>query len=208
MHVMTIPRRNGEDSPLNAWIRKQSGLDSSDGYVGTDVDMVWYNYKRAFIMLLEQKEYLAEVKPSQEATLSVIDQGLLYSLGNSGLILLPKRLRIPDMVHYCGCHLVVCQHTNPEDGDLYVDGVQISIEQFLRFLRFEWTPCIQVYREQCRKIYESWTMQELDMAADFIRGSIYSKHPEAEILRSLYRDRKHEIEHLKQMFPCDGEEAL
>jgi hypothetical protein len=36
---MTLQRRYGADTPLNSWIRSHPLLDSTYGYVGSDIDL-------------------------------------------------------------------------------------------------------------------------------------------------------------------------
>jgi hypothetical protein len=201
--MTTRTRGFGEDTPLNGWIRNHPELDSSLGFVASDVDLTWYNHKLELIMITEHKEHMGLIRPSQEATLSVLDQGLARGLSDPKLILVSRRLHIPEHVHYCGFHTIVCQNTNPDDGDIYVDGVQVTQEQFLHFLRFEWTPIITVYKEQQERIITSRTTEDLLAAATFTKSTIYSKHPESMILRNLYQGKKQEIERLDRMFPYE-----
>jgi hypothetical protein len=201
--MTTIPRRYGEGTPLNEWIRNHPDLDSSLGFVASDVDLTWYNHKLALIMMTEHKENMGAVSPSQEATLSVLDQGLSRGLSDPNLTLVSRRLHIPEHVHYCGLHVIVCQNTNPEDGDIYIDGVRVTKEQFLKFLRFEWTPVIQVYNLQRERIITSHTPQDLEAAIIFTKSTIYSKHPESNLLRTIYQEKKKEIERLNLMFQQD-----
>lgn len=206
--MTTKPRQYGQDTPLNEWIRNHPDLDSAFGFVATDVDLVWYNYKRALIMITEHKERMGTVSASQEATLSVLDQGLIGGLCNPNLLLASRRLHIPERVHYCGLHVIVCQNTNPDDGDIYIDGLEVSKDQLLQFLRFDWTPVIQIYKEQQKRILESRTLKELDAAADFAKRTIYTYHPETKILSRDYLNKKREIEQLDRLFQSPPEEEI
>src|SRR5437879_1175608 len=107
--MVTKQRDYGRDTPLNNWIRSHPALDSTYGYVCTDIDLTWYNHKLAFIMLLEQKEGRSVVSASQEATLAILDQGLSTGLPLCKLV--SKRLPIPEKVYYCGLHTVHCTCT-------------------------------------------------------------------------------------------------
>jgi hypothetical protein len=144
-------------------------------------------------MLLEHKERMAVVGPSQEATLAVLDQGLSHGLLNCKLV--SKRLPIPERVHYCGLHTIRCEHTSPLDGSVYIDDIKVTQAQLLQFLQFEWTPTIQVYHEQKKRLLASRTLQDLKSATEFIVSTVYTKHPETELLRDLYKAKKLELEH-------------
>lgn len=198
---MTRDRLFGEDTPLKGWIRRHAELDSKLGYVGTDIDLVWYNHKKAMIMFHEHKEHGGLVSPSQEATLSVVDQAVLHALTNPDLILASRRFSIPSHVHYCGTHTITCQHTNPDDGEVTIDGVKVSQEELVRFLQFEWTPVIQVYREQAERINASRTLKQLRQAARHTRNTVYEYHPEIELLRELHRKKLDEVLRMGMLFP-------
>lgn len=201
---MTKQRQYGEDTPLNNWIRSHPALDSRYGYVGTDVDLTWYNYDKAFIMLLEHKERMGVVGPSQEATLAVLDQALTWGLSDPSRKLIARRYPIPERVYYCGLHTIRCENTSPLDGAVYIDDVKVTQAQFLQFLQFEWTPTIKVYYEQKDRLLNSHTPKELTEAASFVATTVYKKHPEIELLRDAYRKKKDELvgrnvkQHLKQ----------
>lgn len=190
---MTAQRRNGEDTPLKGWIRNHPALDSGFGYVATDVDLTWYNYKKALIMLLEHKEYMAVVGAPQESVLAVLDQALTWGLSDPSKRLVSHRIRIPERVHYCGLHTIRCEHTSPLDGDVYIDDVRVTNEELLSFLKFEWTPVIKVYHEQKERLLISRTLQDLKVATDFVASTIYAKHPEAELLREIHKQKKYEL---------------
>jgi hypothetical protein len=197
---MTRDRSFGEDTPLKGWIRHHPELDSKLGYVGTDVDLVWYNHKKAMIMLQEHKEHGAAVGPSQEATLSVLDQAIQHTLTNPDFRLISRRFSIPPNVHYCGLHTIVCQHTSPDDGEVSIDGVKVSPEDLVRFLQFEWTPVIQVYKRQADRIDTSRTLKQLKQAAKYIKSTVYEKHPEIALLRELHRKKREELRRLAALF--------
>ena len=39
--------------------------------------------------------------------------------------------------NYCGFHLLQFEKTSPDDGKIYIDGYQVTIEQLIQFLKFE-----------------------------------------------------------------------
>lgn len=36
---------DGKDSDFSAWLRRQSEIDSNKGFITTDIDYLWKNYK-------------------------------------------------------------------------------------------------------------------------------------------------------------------
>lgn len=203
---MTRDRLFGEHTPLKGWIRHHPELDSKLGYVGTDVDLVWYNHKKAMIMLQEHKEHGAAVSPSQEATLSVLDQAIQHTLTDPDFLLISRRFSIPPNVHYCGLHTIVCQHTSPDDGEVSIDGVKVSQEELVRFLQFEWTPVIQVHMQQQERLRASRNLRQLEAAATYVKETVYHLHPELLLLRRLYYRRKKEILTLESLFAAQEPE--
>jgi len=132
-------RKNPGGTAFTNWLPKQRGLEAVEaGFVGTDVDMVWYNYKSAQIMLLEEKKGQEEYRISQRTTLAVLNQALSFAFAHPDFILsTPKDcLSIPAKIRFYGVHVVRFENTSPDDGKIYVDGKPMTKDQFLYFLKF------------------------------------------------------------------------
>jgi len=110
-------------SPHRNWINEQNVpnlLSSSDGYICSDVDLVWANRNNQKIMLLEEKCKMAEPSNSQSKLLKFVDNALKQS---------PK---------YYGLHLVQFEKERPDDGGkIFLDGEEITKEEYLKFLQFK-----------------------------------------------------------------------
>lgn len=209
MERVARPRFIEGGTPFTNWIRTQQGLEShgSAAFVGSDVDLVWYNYKLAMIMLLEEKQRLSDITPSQEATQQVIHQALRFALTHPRFLLKSLRKPIPTRVAYCGYHLIQFQNTGPEDGDIYIDHEQVSRERFIKFLQFQWTPSIQCYIDQQEWLSSATNTSELEQATQKIKQSITNKrHPELALLRSLWKEKKNELTHIDTLFSDDEDE--
>lgn len=195
-------RRDGKGTPFTNWIRCQPGLESSMnvGYVGSDVDLIWYNYRLAMLMLIEEKRFMAEVNPSQEAVQSLLHQALSFALSHDDLTFHSLRKPIPPKVTYCGYHLIQFEKTGPEDGAISIDGTAVTKHQLVSFLRFEWTPDIQCYVQQQEQIRAANSFASLDVIARQIKQRIRSHHPEIPLLRQLYQEKVCELEHLESLF--------
>lgn len=116
---MTQKRRDDKSTEFGLWLREQEKIDSGLGYVATNIDYVWQNYKTGEWMLIEEKRYGYQPKNYQK--------------------------RIFDILNWCGknhpgyrgFHILVFENTSPEDGKITLDGKPISKENLIKFLRFD-----------------------------------------------------------------------
>lgn len=131
---MTIQRDFG--TPFSHWLRNQDGIESqSEHCSGTNLDFLWEGtrenfryfseYRQDWItgkgywMLLEEKQFLSEVKGWQLVSFSRFHNAII------------------DPKHYRGFHIVQFSKTNPEDGAIFVDGKGAHKLELIEFLRFE-----------------------------------------------------------------------
>lgn len=196
-------------TPFGNWIRRQEGLESNTrvGYVGTDLDMVWYNYVKAMLMILEIKCKMEEVGPSQEAVEYIFHQCLQFAMNSPDFVFRSLRKPIPPKITYCGSHLIQFENTSPEDGATYIDGVRVNRQQLMDFLQFKWTPSIQCYLEQQELIRSAHSTARLAEVAEQIKRSIRSSHPEIRLLRTLWHAKKQELAQMEMMFSTHDEPA-
>jgi hypothetical protein len=116
---MTRKRYDNHSTEFGLWLREQEELKSSLGFVTTNLDFIWSNYKTNKWMLIEEKRYGSVMTQSQ------LD---LY-------MLLDKKCK--DDPNYYGFHCVIFEKTNPDDGRIKLDGKYVDKEQFIKFLKFE-----------------------------------------------------------------------
>jgi hypothetical protein len=116
---MTQKRRDDHSTEFGLWLREQPEIDSGLGFVAINIDYVWQNYRTGDWMIIEEKRYGRQPKFYQE--------------------------RILDMLNKCGghdprfhgTHILVFENTNPEDGNIFLDGKQITKTELLMFLSFK-----------------------------------------------------------------------
>jgi len=120
---MTRQRDDDHSTEFGIWLREQPALDSKLGYIATNIDYLWKNYKTGKWMLLEEKRYLGKFHYAQRETFKWLYK-LLESLGN----LLPG---------YEGFHSIVFENTNPDDGKIYLDKKSITKQELIEFLSFK-----------------------------------------------------------------------
>lgn len=117
--MMTRQRYDGHSTEFGLWLRQQTEIDSRLGFVATNVDFVWKNYKTGQWMFLEEKRHGARIRWWQQQLFTMIDQAC------------------KDVAGYQGFHVLTFENTNPEDGRVYLDYKEITKTQLVQFLHFE-----------------------------------------------------------------------
>jgi len=118
---MTKPRYDTHSTEFGLWLREQPEIDSVLGYVATNIDFFWKNYKTGEFMLLEEKRYMSE--PAYFQT-KIFDQ--LKDAFSSD----PK---------YKGFYLIQFENTNPDDGKIFINKKEAKKEQLLELLQFKYS---------------------------------------------------------------------
>ena len=116
---MTRQRYDEHSTEFGLWLREQEQIESGRGYVTTNLDYVWYNYKTGQWMLLEEKRYGAGLTFPQRKMF-----GLLDDVASSDVM-------------YLGFYLIVFERTSPNDGGVDLNGSRISACDLLEFLQFK-----------------------------------------------------------------------
>jgi hypothetical protein len=107
-----------ESTQFSLWLREIPELCSSKGFVATDIDFMWSNYKTDEWMLIEEKRYNGAMSMCQRRLLEKIDSAC------------------KDDPTYKGMHLLVFERTTPDDGRIYWDNQEISKKDLIDILRF------------------------------------------------------------------------
>lgn len=101
--------------PLNFsnWIRNCLP-DSSNGYMVTDQDWIFWDFKRRKLLLAEEKTYMAEIAPwFYNFICNVLNPALAqFCDGNH--------------IDYRGYHLIQFENTSPKDGRIYLDKLEVT----------------------------------------------------------------------------------
>ena len=116
---MTKKRFDSHSTEFGLWLRGQAEIDSSLGFIATNVDYVWRNYKTGEWMLIEEKRFGRKPAFYQEEIFRLLDWCAAHH---------PK---------YRGFHTLTFQQTSPEDGRIWLDDEEIEKGDLLTFLRFE-----------------------------------------------------------------------
>ncbi|MHA2264521.1 MAG: hypothetical protein ACXAEN_19170 [Candidatus Thorarchaeota archaeon] len=140
---MTRRRNFGEDTPYKSWLRnheERNGvrLGSGDGFDLNDVDIVWFDYVRGYLMLIEEKSHDAEMTMAQKDTFGVLDQALKFAFPRMDF-----ERQIPGRkveLVYFGYYVVQFENTSPDDGGIRINGQEVTEVQLSQFHQFSWFP--------------------------------------------------------------------
>ena len=119
---MTKQRFDAHSTEFGLWLREQKEIDSALGYITTNIDYFWKNFKSGKFMLIEEKRYMAEPKPWQH---KIFDQ-----LNNA----------FKNDKNYYGFHFLQFENTSPKDGKIFLDRKEITRQELIDFLSFTTKP--------------------------------------------------------------------
>lgn len=63
---MTRRRNDGHSTEFGLWLRDQGELDSSRGFIASNLDYIWHNYKTGQWMFIEEKRFMSSMKDWQK----------------------------------------------------------------------------------------------------------------------------------------------
>ena len=109
----------GEPTPFSDWLRHQAELDSKLGYIATNLDYIWSNFKTKEWMAVEEKRYGADASWSQKQLFKMLHK----------VCKLDK--------NYRGIHLIQFEKESPDDGWIKIDRKLVTKEELIDFLRFK-----------------------------------------------------------------------
>lgn len=115
---MTRQRNDSHSTEFGLWLRQQSRIDSKLGFVATNLDYIWSNYKTGEWCLIEEKRHMSTVNYSQSKLFEKLDWCARHH---------PK---------YKGLHILQFENTSPDDGKIFMDGREMNKEDLIRFLQF------------------------------------------------------------------------
>ena len=116
---MTQKRRDKHGTEFSDWLREQPEIDSSLGFIATNIDYYWSNYKSGLWMLIEEKRHKQLPRFYQSKAFKIVDKSARLSRT------------------YKGFHILVFSNTSPSDGAMFLDNRFISRADLFAFLRFE-----------------------------------------------------------------------
>jgi len=124
---MTRQDNEGKSTEFSLWLRSQSSLDSRRaGFTANNLDYIWTNYKQNRVMVIEEKRFMAKLTYPQKRDFSWLDN------------------KLEGTPNYYGFHLIQFEKRSPEDGNVFLDGSKISVDDLFSFLKFEAPPEVYV----------------------------------------------------------------
>ncbi len=121
---MTRQEVTGERSlEFSRWIRSELP-DSQTGYLVTNLDWIFYNYKSKIILMIEEKTHGAKVREWQSRLFNEIIAPALSDWCSKHNFI------------WLGFHSIVFENTNPKDGKIYWDDELISEDTLRERLSF------------------------------------------------------------------------
>ena len=100
-------------------LNTNSRFSSKDGYIQSDIDQIWRNYKNKLFLLAEHKCRLAEPSYSQLSIFSEMDRYLSLS------------------PNYLGIFLIQLGGETILDGKIYIAGKEVNLEQLDNFFAMD-----------------------------------------------------------------------
>ena len=123
---MTKQRNDNHSTEFGLWTRNQPELDSSLGFIASDIDWFWGDYISNNYLFMEEKRFMAEPEIWQIKIFRKIHH------------------RFIGQEKYYGFHIIQFENTNPDDGAIFISHLdlpdskrEIDRFQLIKFLRFE-----------------------------------------------------------------------
>jgi len=116
---MTRQRNDDHSTEFGLWLRKQPEIDSRLGFVTTNIDYIWQNYKTGKWMIIEEKRYMADLTYSQKKQMET----LARSISDDNCV---------------GFNLLQFENTSPDDGKIYLNYREITKQELVNFLMFNY----------------------------------------------------------------------
>lgn len=115
---MTQKRRDDHSTEFGLWIREQPEIDSGLGFIATNIDYVWRNYKTDQWMLIEEKRFGHKLKYYQKEIFRLLNWCCKHQ------------------PHFFGFHILTFENTSPDDGKIFWDEKEITKAELLSYLTF------------------------------------------------------------------------
>lgn len=114
---MTRKRNDNHSTEFGLWIREQEDIDSKLGFVASNLDYIWTNYKTGQWLLIEEKRYMSPLTYSQKEQFKTLDK--ICKLDKS----------------YKGFYVLMFENTSPEDGKIFLNNKELTKDELIDFLK-------------------------------------------------------------------------
>lgn len=116
---MTQRRHDNHSTEFGLWLREQNEIDSKLGYITTNLDFVWRNYKTGEWILIEEKRYKKDCAQWQKEIFSILHKASRNDK------------------NYKGFYFVQFEKTSPEDGRIWINYKEATKQELINILKFQ-----------------------------------------------------------------------
>ena len=116
---MTQKRRDSHSTEFGLWLREQKQIDSALGYVASNIDYIWKNYKTGEWLIIEEKRHGGKVKFYQQKIFDTLD-----AVSKNDPL-------------YRGFYIIIFENTSPDDGSITINGKPSDKKHLMDLLTFQ-----------------------------------------------------------------------
>jgi hypothetical protein len=107
------------DLTFSGWVRENLP-DSSTGYMASDLDFIFWNYKTKKVMFIEIKTRGCNIKTWQKNMWYNLNKWIIKGIDKDW--------------QYLGFYLIQFEKTNFNDGKCFLNGKEINEQELMNFL--------------------------------------------------------------------------
>jgi len=116
---MTRRRRDNHSTEFGLWLREQREIDSSLGYMATNLDYIWFCSRTGEWLMIEEKRHGSRPRRFQMGLFRRLDQLAQHD------------------PFYRGFYIVTFERKSPEDGRIWINGRPASRSDLIALLQFD-----------------------------------------------------------------------
>ena len=114
---------NERSLEFSRWIRKYLP-DSMTGFCVGNLDWILWNWKKKVLMIVEEKTHLGKVNVWHDRLMKEVFCPALQDFC------------IKNNIEFKGYHVIKFENTSPEDGKIYLDGIEIDKDILISLFGF------------------------------------------------------------------------
>lgn len=115
---MTRKRNDNHSTEFGLWLREQKDIDSKKGFLASNLDFIWANWKNNKWLLIEEKRYMSKMKRWQREIFVTLHKAALND------------------PNYQGFYFIQFEKTSPDDGRIYINNNLRTKGELLDLLLF------------------------------------------------------------------------
>lgn len=127
---MTRPRFDDQSTEFGLWLRRRSELDSSLGYIASNLDFIWMNYRTGLWMMIEEKRY----QDTPEKRRNALSKHCRKAKAQRTVFEKIHSAAQHDPT-YLGFHFVQFEKSCPEEGRIWWNRDEITKDKLVRRLQ-------------------------------------------------------------------------